>query len=465
MARLELRRNPQRRKQRVGCRKQRLESLEPRHLLAGDLNVSEIMYSPASGKAADEWIEFHNSGDQAIELLNYRIAAGVDFTFPEYTLAPNQYLVVAADVDAFSAAYPDVTDVVGGWSGRLSNRSEDIEVEDSAGNLVDRAVYADSGDWAVRRRAPLDNGVQGWEWLAPHDGEGFSLELVNRMLPHDIGHNWATSTSVGGSPGQASPTESSNIAPAIVDTAHHPIIPTSSEDVQITTRIVDESSRGLNVALFYRESTLEPGEFIRLPMFDDAEHGDQIAGNGVFGVTIPALPHETVVEFYVQAQDESGQIRTSPAATDNQGAQEANLLYQVDDTDRPADVPVYRTIMTAGERRQFARMNRLSDAQMNATFISSVGDETELRYNVGVRYRGSGTRQNTPANNRINFPSDRDWNGATQININANNPFDQIAGSVVFGLAGVAAADAIPIRLLGNGEDLGRGNYFAHLEV
>ena len=67
-------------------------------------------------------------------------------------------------------------------------------------------------------------------------------------------------------------------------------------------------------------------------------------------------------------------------------------------------------------------MDRFSDAQMNATLVSTVGGITEVRYNVGIRYRGSGTRNNNPPNNRINIPSDRPWLGTTQININADRP-------------------------------------------
>ena len=99
---------------------------KPRCLLAGDLIVNEIMYHPITGKAIDEWIEFHNPGDQSVNLDGFRIVEGVDFSFPQVELGAGEYLVVAADTAAFTARYPDVTNVIGGWEGRLSNRSEDI---------------------------------------------------------------------------------------------------------------------------------------------------------------------------------------------------------------------------------------------------------------------------------------------------------------------------------------------------
>ncbi len=81
-------------------------------------------------------------------------------------------------------------------------------------------------------------------------------------------------------------------------------------------------------------------------MFDDGLHGDGDAQDGVFGAILPAQADGTVVEFYVQATDPGGRARTSPGPTDDLGQQEANLLYQVDDTPRSDDVTLFRTIMT-----------------------------------------------------------------------------------------------------------------------
>ena len=80
------------------------ESLEPRHLLASDVIISEVMYHSVSGDPGEDWIELFNRGDEAAELQGYQLTAGVDFTFPETTLEPGGYLAVAADVARVTAA-------------------------------------------------------------------------------------------------------------------------------------------------------------------------------------------------------------------------------------------------------------------------------------------------------------------------------------------------------------------------
>ena len=158
-----------------------VEELERRDLLAADVIISEIMYSPRSGDPRDEWIEVHNSGTSSADLEGYQLADGVDFTFSDVTIPPGGYLVVAADLEAFQGKYPAVVNFVGGWSGRLSNRGEAIELVDSLGEPVDRVTYADSGDWAERRRNSDPTDQEGWVWEADHDGHVLRLRLSIRL--------------------------------------------------------------------------------------------------------------------------------------------------------------------------------------------------------------------------------------------------------------------------------------------
>ena len=430
-----------------------LEQLESRLLLAGQVVISEIMYHPPSDDVRDEWIELYNSGDAAVDVRDYRFNDGVEFTLPSRNIAAGGYLVVAADLQRFQLYHPAVPNVVGSWLGQLSNSGESIELVDSNGSQVDKVTYADSGNWG-QRRAQTNGRDRGWVWEALHDGEGRSLELVNDHLDNALAHYWESSQTVGGTPGRPNSVAVENAAPAIVDLEHWPIIPTSSDPVTISVQVRDERIEEVSVSLFYQVSTMEPEPFRRLVMFDDGQHRDGAARDGLFAAELPPHPHETVVEFYVMAQDASGEIRTYPGPTDDQGGQETNALYQVDDTDWPREMPLYRTIMTVPDLTRFKRMNRELNLRSNATFVATLGGQTDYRYNVGVRYRGHGSRQSfDPTNNRVSFPTDRDWLGRNELNLNVQVPIHQIAASAVFSLAGLPAADARAVRYLTNGRE------------
>jgi len=213
--------------------------------------ITEIMYHPYNSAhplvedIREEYIELHNRGFSEVDLDGWRITDGVDYTFGEVIIGPGEYLAVAADVVTFAAKYPGVSNVVGGWVGRLSNSGETIELTTAVGKVIDRISYADEGDWAQRVKGPLDHGHRGWEWSNAHDGGGYSLELVNANRPNEYGQNWAASAAAGGTPGAVNGVVVVENAPFIVDVKHFPIIPSDSDTVSVSARIIAESTIGL----------------------------------------------------------------------------------------------------------------------------------------------------------------------------------------------------------------------------
>src|ERR1051325_11735081 len=137
---------------------QGLERLESRLMLAADVVIDEIMYHAANaatpGQAAigEEYIEIYNKGNASANLSGWKFDHGIDYTFGGGTLGAGGYLVVAADLAKFNAKYPGVSNVVGPWTGTLSNSGEEIRLVNATGGTVDSVTYADSGDWAARRK-------------------------------------------------------------------------------------------------------------------------------------------------------------------------------------------------------------------------------------------------------------------------------------------------------------------------
>jgi hypothetical protein len=452
-----------------------------------DIVISEIMYHPGHSATSPEdlrleWIELFNRGTLTVNLAGWRLSDGVEFVFPAVSLGAGKYLVVAANASVFKARYPGVTNVVGGWTGRLSNSGEKIELADASGEVVNAVEYADEGEWTVRELGPVDGGHRGWQWSDAHDGGGRSLELIDAMMPNEYGQNWAASLVDGGTPGAPRGVQANDIAPLILDVGHRPLIPGPTDAVTVTARILDEQATGLAVTLRYRldSSTytdqntyphFDSASYRSVSMFDDGAHGDKRAGDGVFGAQIPAQPNGRVVEFYVEARDGRGNVRTWPAPSlvDGVPQQVTNALYQVDGsfdpTWVPGSFPVYYIIMTEMERGRLEYIGRHStlsgpNSQMNATFISLDGTGMAARYRVGVRNRGHGTRNGPPNNYHVAFASDRPWHGRFAVNFNCRNPPGQIMGSALFRMAGLAAPRAMPARVRINGANLATANMY-----
>ena len=453
------------------------EPMEARLLLDNSaVVINEIMYHPGFGEPGQtdfvkedlrlEYIELYNKGSAAVSLKDWQFTQGITFTFPDVSIGAGQYLVVAADTAAFMAKYPSVnpTKVVGGWTGRLGNAGQDLELEDSLGQRMDIVHYADEGDWSVRLRGPLDRNHRGWVWAEETDGVGGkSLELINRNLSNTYGQNWGSGLVRDGTPGMANSIAAADIPPVILDVEHSPAIPRPTDPVTVTARIVDELPTPKSVSLHWR---VGGGTWAILPMYDDGLHGDGLAGDGVYGATITQQANLAIVEFYVEARDAGDKVRTWPGPVPGYG-QAANLLYQVDSAYDPTAAwvpgaqPVYRLIMTAAENTELNTLvdtsaDRASDAQMNGTFITLDGTGVKMVYQVGIRNRGGGSRSGngTAQNYHINFPHDTSWQNLGAININFSYTASQAMGSALFQMADLAAPSETPIQLRVNGANL-----------
>ncbi len=168
--------------------------------------ISKIHYQPVGTNVLEEWFELLNPGPSPLDLSGWKVTHGVAFNFPPGISIPAQgHLVVAALLPTFQSLHPEVSTLVGGWSGTLSDDGEPLELSDAAGTNVVRVTYANEGDWAIRRLgAPDSYGKFGSEWFALHAGGGSSLELVNESMPGQYGQNWAASAQRGGTPGRYS---------------------------------------------------------------------------------------------------------------------------------------------------------------------------------------------------------------------------------------------------------------------
>jgi hypothetical protein len=96
-------------------------------VLTREIVINEIMCNPISHDSADEYVELYNRGAQAMNLENWRLLGGIEFTFPVGTSIPGGgFLVVAKNKGHLLPSYPGLSadQVVGDYSGMLSDNGE-----------------------------------------------------------------------------------------------------------------------------------------------------------------------------------------------------------------------------------------------------------------------------------------------------------------------------------------------------
>jgi hypothetical protein len=168
-----------------------------------NLVISEINFNPApptqteaqAGWDADdfEFIEIHNAGSTASQLVGVALQNAVEFDFfgsSSTTLAPGAYGVVVANPQAFQQRYGDQVPVFGQYSGQLNNAGDTLALVDGTGRSLFAVEYGDSGRWGEAA-----------------DGRGATLELLRPdatpAAAQGKWYNWRASREFGGSPGTA----------------------------------------------------------------------------------------------------------------------------------------------------------------------------------------------------------------------------------------------------------------------
>jgi hypothetical protein len=144
---------------------------------------NEIMYHPATNETALEWVELHSQMAVDMDISNWRIEGGIDFVFPEGTVVPGGgYLVIALSPTALTSM--GVTNVLGPFTGRLSNGGETLELRNNNNRLMDSVSYGVEDNWPVGA-----------------DGAGPSLSKIDEDSISDKAGNWGVSEWNGGTPG------------------------------------------------------------------------------------------------------------------------------------------------------------------------------------------------------------------------------------------------------------------------
>jgi len=157
-----------------------------------ELAITELHYHPPelvhfgdtiSGKDL-EFIEFKNTGSNAINLSGLVLDSAINYEFPEGTLLPpGRFYVIASKPSAFYLRYGLVAS--GNYRKNLSNGGEAVLLSDRKGFPLIHFTYSDDSPWPTEA-----------------DGYGYSLVPASDYpnANPDLYSDWRSSGETGGSP-------------------------------------------------------------------------------------------------------------------------------------------------------------------------------------------------------------------------------------------------------------------------
>jgi hypothetical protein len=221
-----------------------------------------------------------------------------------------------------------------------------------------------------------------------------------------------------GTPGLQNTAFVPNRGPDILDVHHAPVLPAAGEPIVVTARAADNDGVR-SVTLYYRSEGA--GGFSGAPMLDDGSGNDQIGGDGVFTGTIPGASAGTMRAFYVEASDGSASTRFPTRLEPSADVPERTCLVRVGDTSLTTRFATYRIWLSDDVLNTFRSRPNLSNELMDCTFVYN---NTEVFYNVRIRYRGSPFIRSGSGRDprdryayRLEFSPDRKFRGREEVNL------------------------------------------------
>lgn len=296
--------------------------------------ISEIMYHPVEEPAFNpdgtpvmdlyeevhEFVELHNPGANPISLAGWKLAGGIEFTFPPFSIVqPGQFLVVAKDRTRLAAVAVyslRESDLLGPYTGQLSNQGETIRLLNAEAETVDSVSYSAEFPWPVA--ADALGADEEWTGINPLDYQyrGRSLERVSFSAPSNDPANWVASPL----PGNPSPGQPNAAGPYLKPVVVQLHVAQAADGQRLIRR-----SQPVRIDCAFSSSALSN---VRLEYFvDNIELTNETpalvsmwpvgqANSTWFTADLPGLPDRSLVRYRIRADRGDGDEIVLPRADD-----------------------------------------------------------------------------------------------------------------------------------------------------
>ena len=203
-------------------------------------------------------------------------------------------------------------------------------------------------------------------------------------------------------PGSVNGPGSSTLGPLITEARHTPLEPAVQENPVVSARILRTINPVSSVRLYYRVMF---GSEVSATMFDDGQHGDGLAGDGVYGAVIPNTASVgQMIRYYIVAKDSTLTNATrDPLFADNFSSQYNGAVVANPALTNP--LPVLHLFITPANLSQ-------ADNNDSARTPCSVYYLGEFYDNIGMNRHGQSSQGFPKKSYDLDFNSDHHfrWN-------------------------------------------------------
>jgi hypothetical protein len=272
------------------------------------------------------------------------------------------------------------------------------------------------------------------------DFVGFDITLLLGASSEKTNQSPSITAYIGwGTPGRANSAAADSLPPLVAELNHYPLQPRSTDSVTITARI--ESPTPLSQVQLATSLNWETNITI-CEMYDDGQHGDQAANDGIYGVILPPHPSQTLVHYSLKITDSHGSSSVFPYANDPSPTQ---AFYHYDDEIK-SQLTQFHLFLPAASRAQL----EANPADSHYVDCSLVINHVAYPH-MGARYRGRRSRYNPEHPWKFRFNKAQLYAGNRTYDTMYSLPLEQEICFAAFDQVGIASLAHQLLRLHING--------------
>jgi hypothetical protein len=274
--------------------------------------INEINYRSISPEANIEFIELYNHSENEVNLRNWHLTSGVNFSFPSNAIiSPDSYLIVAGNTENCSSFF-GLSDVLGPWSGKLSNTGDNIELRNPDFKIIDKVNYDGWNEWpSINHKDKLVRKNTPKRTLMIPTKVELSIQKINPQASGKLAGSWKSEDPTPGKPNAEVFIQNINKTPIIKRVSRSPNTPVSGEAVDVFVQLTNIQLVSSEVNVFLDYQIVDAGKYTAKtsPTYKSAENWTRVnmkptntkASVTIFSAKIPkeAQKHRKLIRYRI----------------------------------------------------------------------------------------------------------------------------------------------------------------------
>ncbi len=370
--------------------------------------INEINYRSINPEENIEFIELYNHTENEINLNDWQLTNGVNFSFTgSIIIKPDSYLIIAGNTEDCSSFF-GLSNVVGPWNGKLSNTGDIIELRNPEFKIIDKVSYESWNEWpSINHKDKLVRKDTPKRTLMVPTKVELSLQKISLYVSGKLPGSWKGEHPTPGKPNDEVLIRNTDKTPLIKQISRSPNVPQAGEDVGVFIELTNIELVNEEINVFLDYQIVEAGNYIpkTSPEYNSAENWNRLnmesasnkTATALFSAIIPKeiQKHRTLIRYRIIVKTKSNFKAYYP----DKNHRESNYSYFINSGQKSFEGTAFNDLSKLQSIELITSEDQTNEYILKGNFDDYRGEGTlvyggKVYDHIRFRARGKNSRHN-----------------------------------------------------------------------